>query len=55
MNRPLVRFVANQFGLGNDIAPALAEVENRVAETKVSVVIGGDKRLQDGLEKNLQL
>jgi len=50
-----IRFVANQFALGNEIEPALVEVEGRVAETKVSVLIGGDKRLRDGVEKNVQL
>ena len=51
----LYRFVANQFALGNEIEPALVEVEGRVAETKVSVVIGGGERLRDGVEQNLHL
>ena len=47
------RFVANQFALGNEIMLALGQVKDRLAETKVRVVISDEKRLADGLEKNM--
>ena len=43
-----VRFVANQFALGNDIMLALGQVKDRVAETRVKVMVTGDKRLVEG-------
>jgi len=45
-----IRFVANQFALGNDIMLALGQVKDRVAETRVKVMVTGDKRLVEGSE-----
>lgn len=45
-----IRFVANQFALGNEIMLALGQVTNRVAETKVRVVNCDDKGLVGGTE-----
>jgi len=46
-----IRFVATQFALGNEIMLALGQVTNRVAETKVRVVISEEKVIAGATEK----
>ena len=50
-NYHLHRFVATQFALGNEIMLALGQVTNRVAETKVRVVISEEKVIAGATEK----